>query len=939
MNSARFSIALHCESFDDFPTRLSADDASSLLKCWTALWHPSLLSCSKAGPDIWCVGSSFNSGDSDDAEARAVVVPSFAADEYEQAKEGMAGTHAFCLDSPDSTRSDIVAQLMASFTMEPTHQPDAVHADSLERLAFDFFALGYAWLQVRLMTLHVRYSTNLDDDGFNRELIEAAVAWSEGLLDTATEKMTRCFDLLLEEKNSYYSVEPNLLDLVLIEPSTLGAKLDAQLACRHHVNLLLSGQTVERIGFEKPVAAGIIRTRLTDGSLTVVGGLQRELPSSLIPLESQLRQFHSARETFDRHLKTRPRTFARRQFGLTSMTPAFLEQLDFYGACHMTLDGGKLPDVHGFTLRWVGEDGQTVPALATAPLDAGDSRSFLDLGVRIANQIDAEHAAALVFAHWPDRVCDTFMDLVRMTQYGALFGEFVGFDDYFESAYDPGYGEPFTAEQYESPGLSRQLQRGQTDPISRYINYWRLHAGVVECNFLLTMFAFTSQNDKPLIASDIVQWKQAIASLTDTIDQLFDDPMTALNTSQVVEESEIAIESLQREIAVCCLSGGAADSESERAVFAVNATGVSGALFLSDGGIVDIPAMGWASAAAREMHRAKSLTGPPVDDGLTLRNEFFQVTVDEATGGIRSLQTYDQRQTQASQRLSIRIPDGTQRYVYADMVADNVSVDRLSPVESRIVSVGRLTDPRTGNAVCKFAQTLSLRRKDPFADLQIELLDLDGVSEDFNHYVCSRLAWFDESSSVYYGASEIRSRSTNQWVEAPVYVRVEQPDHSITLLSRGLPWHRRSARNRLDTLLVVGKERQRKFRLSLGADCANDLNNSIVRFSPPRKIECSQGLHSKDGWLFHFSNKTIAVVFCEPLLHEGLVAGVRWRLVETQGRRGKLKISCPFKVERAERMMFDGRTAEALAFDKHVVEVDFTRNEYFEVHVFSAFDT
>ena len=82
------------------------------------------------------------------------------------------------------------------------------------------------------------------------------------------------------------------------------------------------------------------------------------------------------------------------------MTPGLLEQMDFSGACHMTFDGGTLPDVHGSTMRWVAEDGQTVPALAAVPMDANDSRGFLGLGIRIAKQIDSEHTSTIVFAHW-----------------------------------------------------------------------------------------------------------------------------------------------------------------------------------------------------------------------------------------------------------------------------------------------------------------------------------------------------------------------------------------------------------------------------------------------------------------------------------------------------------------------------------------------------------
>lgn len=936
MNRTRLSIALPCQSFDDFPVRLSAEKSANLLKCWTALWHPSLLASSRLRPDIWSVEPD-EAADASSDETAAVVVPMIAGKEFDRAADAFESIKAIRCDTSNISREDIVSLVKEMLAIGAALSSGDQDADVLIDLAEDFFALGYAWLQVRLMTLHVRYSTNLDDDAFDGALIEAATAWGRGEQKSASEKLTRCFDLLLEEKNNYYSVTPDLLDLVLVEPGTIDAKLESQLSMDHHINLLLTGNAAERFSVEMPAAFQVVKQRLSDGSLSIIGGLQRELSDSLIPFESQLRQFHAGSQTFESLLDTRLRTFARRRFGLTSMTPGLLEQLDYSGACHMTFDGGTLPDVHGSNMRWVGEDAQTVPALATVPLDANDSRGFLSLGIQIAKQVDSEHTATIVLAHWPNRFCDSFSDLIRLKKYGSLFGDFVGFDDYFEAAYDPGYGEPFTAEQYESPGLARDLQQGATDPISRFVKYWELHQHLVGCRSLLAMVAFAGERDEAEIVKTLSEWTSKIASFEDSIDAMIDGAGICSDSKQKANETKQAIDDLRLEILERFFQGPDIVSDEAAAICVINTASFSRAAFLSGGAVLEIPAMGWVTVSPdRDARLKRSLGGPPVDDGLTLRNEFIQVSVDPKSGGIRSLQTYDQRQTQASQRLSVRIPTDKHSATYADMVADKISTERVSPTESRIISQGHLNDPSTEESLGRFTQTLSLRRKDPFADLQIELHDLSELPIDSNHYVCSRLAWHDETAPVFYGSSELRSRSTNAWIEAPTYVRVEQPDHSVTLLTHGLPWHRRSARNRLDSIMVVGNESKRKFRMSLGPDSANDLAAAIGRGLPPAQISLAQHSSMNDGWLFHFSSRNIVGLFCEPIMNDDCIQGVRWRLLETQGRRGKLKITCPFEVAGAERMMFDGRGAGSLVFDGRVVEIDFTRNEYFEVHIFCA---
>jgi len=914
---------------------LSDQNAASLLKCWTALWHPSLLAFSKVRPDIWSIGVAEEDGSlEEDVSARtdsglAASVPRFVVADFDQAIVGLSNARAVCRDSPELTRADIVASLTDSLGIGFNQAPE-------DSLAPDFFSLGYAWLQVRLMTLHVRYSTNLDNDVFDAELIEAAVAWEQGNQELATEKLTRCFDLLHEEKNNYYSVEPELIDLVLVEKSTIGSRLESQLSCEHKINVLCSGDTVAAVEREKPSACQTMKARLANGSLTMVGGLQRELPSALIPLESQLRQFLVGRRTFNATLDVHPDTFARRQFGLTSMTPGLLEQLDYQGACHVTLDGGVLPEVHGLNMRWDGEDAQTIPGLATIPLDANDARSFLCLGPRIAKQIDSEHTSTVVFAHWPDRYCETFLDLIRLTKYGSLFGDFVGLDDHFEATYDPGYGDSFTAEQYECPWLTRAVQRQVLNPISRFVKYWGFHYGLFECRSLMTMLAFAHQHDDANFVQTLSSWKSRIELVEGSLDALVDFSEAAADAGPLVVENEEAIDSLRADIVNHFVRQAEDSSEASQAVCVLNPFSCSRDVFLSGSSFTDVPAMGWVTVSEQQKSNSvKAVGGPPVDDGLTLRNEFLQVMVHPESGGIRSLQGYDNRQTQASQRLSVRMPAGKRGVIYADMVADDVSVDRVSPIESRITSTGQLIDPQTSQRLCGFTQTVSLRRKDRFAKIQIELQGLNDLTADAEHYVCSRLAWHEESSPLYYGCSEVRSRSTNAWIDAPAYVRIEQSDHSVTLLTNGLPWHRRAARNLLDSVLVVANENERRFELSIGLDCPYDLSAATEAALSPRQLDLPSGAFGNSGWLFHFSCKHIVSLFSEPLISGDRVVGVRWRLLETQGRRGKLKLSCPFNVVGADRTMFDGRPAGSLAFDGRVVEIEFTRNEYFELSVYS----
>jgi hypothetical protein len=195
------------------------------------------------------------------------------------------------------------------------------------------------------------------------------------------------------------------------------------------------------------------------------------------------------------------------------------------------------------------------------------------------------------------------------------------------------------------------------------------------------------------------------------------------------------------------------------------------------------------------------------------------------------------------------------------------------------------------------------------------------------------LAWHDETASLFYGTPEIRHRVQSNRIEAPAYVRVEQSDHALTLVTGGLPWHQRRGRKMLDSLLIVGNEQRREFRLGIGSDCERDLQQAIAFGHPPRQQMVADPTKLNDGWLFHFNSKNVVVSHSRPIVESGRTIGVAFRLFETQGRRGKMKATCPFEIADARRVTLDGRPVESLSFEGRRATIEFSRNEYFQIHL------
>ncbi len=86
----------------------------------------------------------------------------------------------------------------------------------------DFYALGFAFLQIHLLTRRLRYSSNLNQPLFTEQLMEAAKASLAGDDAEADRWIQSCFDQLSQERDHYYSQTAYLIDVVLLAPILSG---------------------------------------------------------------------------------------------------------------------------------------------------------------------------------------------------------------------------------------------------------------------------------------------------------------------------------------------------------------------------------------------------------------------------------------------------------------------------------------------------------------------------------------------------------------------------------------------------------------------------------------------------------------------------------------------------------------------------------------------
>jgi alpha-mannosidase len=184
MSFQELAILLPCHSLEDFPQHHEGSAADGLLANWTAMWHPSLLAAQEKGP-VWHRADD----PPENVTKKLLLIPAVSQPDLPGDFEERAKSQAAHLIVGETDREEIVQRVFAAIGQE---------SEVDQELVADFFALGYCFLQIQLLTRQMRYSSNLDEGHFFQQVLAAARAADTGDSETAGEKIAACFDLLAE---------------------------------------------------------------------------------------------------------------------------------------------------------------------------------------------------------------------------------------------------------------------------------------------------------------------------------------------------------------------------------------------------------------------------------------------------------------------------------------------------------------------------------------------------------------------------------------------------------------------------------------------------------------------------------------------------------------------------------------------------------------------
>ncbi|MES2789439.1 MAG: hypothetical protein V4719_07445, partial [Planctomycetota bacterium] len=378
---------------------------------------------------------------------------------------------------------------------------------------------------------------------------------------------------------------------------------------------------------------------------------------------------------------------------------------------------------------------------------------------------------------------------------------------------------------------------------------------------------------------------------------------------------------------------------------------------------VEFPGSGFVWLPQSSATQPAAATAAPLAEPNLLRNEFFEVLLSEVSGGLRQLKNYGRSPNRLSQQLSYRFPrerkipaanpeePDTKSY-YSEMRATSSTVTSTGPTLGEIVTEGELFDQTNNQKLAGFKQTFRVWRGRPMLEVEIEIDPVKMPDGDpWTNYIGTRFAW---NSSIAALTRSVLGGAQTDWkderLESPLYLEIADENQRTTILTHGLPFHRKTGERMVDSILLVAGETSRKFRFTIAVDQAYPMQAALDAITPTTVIPTTKGppRSGNSGWFFHISGRNVQIVQLLELMENPVEHTDAWdslatqpsaapgqgmgvRLLETEGRPVRVTLQCYRTPKSARQRDFQGRTITDLAIHGDVVHVDMVAHEIADI--------
>ena len=961
----RSVFVIPSSTLEDLPPRMGHELATDFLCGWTSQWDPRLLTALETLPEWKKADSSAL-----DIQSGLVLCPEVSKAKLDvPLREQLVANQCQILDSDHRSRVDLVAALLNAASEAQT-EPAATSPALLE----DFYALGYAVLQVQILARKLRYSWNIDWIMFTEQVLSAAKASIASDIEETERWLQVSFDSLSQERDRYCSQQAYLLDVVLLATTTLGPSLDRQLECQHPFNLIAPSPLLSSLKDKNPNALGTLNRRLANHECSLVGGLEFERPHAYLSASSIVREFSSGLNSYlDRGFPV-PKVFTRYQPGFLASSPTWISQFGYTGTLLAAWSGGSIPDKDQAKIRWQADsDGRSVDTVLGHVLDAASADSYIDLAVRLSGQLDYHHIPTVIFAHWPGMRSAAWDDLLRVLARTPALGKFHTAEEYFATTTQPYSSDSFPSNTFKVPVPASTSEQQHLH--ARLVGYekirsqaerlWSLHhlwSNVANRNNPSEANLLSEQNDVADLLGQVNAWYDGAsppqgleAWISESKKRLMERIVRALSGSK---ESDTAPPSAGHRFLVVNPSNhpqrvflkdipGEVEADSSKRILATECVAGKSRV------VVDIPSFGFVrfqSSQSPNQPRTNSSSKPTfwkrvagarsgiAQSDWTLANEFMEIQIDPKRGHLRSLFVANKRGSQLSGMASlVRGPADVHRK-WDDADCLEITDVRLKVIEtSSLIGIIEVSGVcrNTDGTVAKLTTRYTLWKGARWVDVEVK-------AENLNVNACGcvwRTAWQNESASISAWYQGIKGKLQSPLQGTVELIEVDDADHRIYIAPMGLSAHRRFGHRFLISHLPISDTGSVTARFAIGLDWPRPYETAIDQCDEPWLVEdgpkSNQNQPDEGAWLAQcsLSNVNMAWDNVAPTLDPnrlpesdrevwtGQQADACVWLRETKGKFGTAKISFFQNVAQAWRVDCQGREFDTLTIVDGQIEV------------------
>ena len=916
-------------------------DARSLLAGWTVLWHPLLLAQTEQMP-TWYRADSPPTPDG----PRVIVVPEPSLGQIPSDFRRKCEANPDCLWVTGADREEMLRAFKFAGD-DAAAKPLEFSGRALG--VEDFYAAGFLTLQIQIMTRRLRYTSNLDELHLQNRITAAAKAFRDRDAESAAEALHDVFDSLSEERDHYFSSDPALIDLTLLTPGTLDAAIDDGWIERLEQsaraddegngilgtprNVLIDGDVAQQLC--QATESGndgryqSFRKLLSGQTIGWAGGGASDSGPEhcldALTMAKARHRFESGTTLAEKALGSSPQVFG--QFA--GMTPAdlvpALAALDYRGVIPIDFSSGS-----GFgdeSKVIVSGGGSDLEALTAKPIDAASDAAFLSIGAHLGEAIDTGEVATALLVHWPDRVCDSFLDLCRAATWSVAMGRFWTLNSYFtdgerpyhhgnlqsvsgdsaneiaEAVADPNsdhtlhsiasrFRETVRQESNRTtesiatlakPGLADEQQPGESSD-ERHAD--DEHARISICKAI----GIDPQQARPCHRAGHRAGERA--------DERVDEPAGAVSTRDLMCFNPHGTATRQQGL----LSGGAPSKHDY--VYAS-----------SDGGndrcdvTFDVPAMGFtrlsATAPVTKTGLLKRLTGRKsgIAESAILRNEFMAVSLDESTGGIAGVYSASR-----GNRLSMKLvaaqglggdKDGGQMVCHRIKTSQSDAVTGVIDVEGDLLA-------GNGNRLARFTLRYQVNRGSRLLHIEGTLsptceIKISSPAEVWKKYFALRTAVAGEAAIVRALVRDKVHSTTSKRIVAPLGTLIDEAEKQTLVVSHGLPLHRKAGDRFLDTLValpaVAGRNDQTAnadvaipFAATIAFDAPGPVAVARSCIAPPDVLAINDSNGTSQAWLVHVSAGDVLITEISTRRRSDGKLAARMQVVRTRPKSSRVRI-------------------------------------------------